>query len=87
MPMLRFSSFDLQRNVARIQEAAMREPVTVSYHGRDRLVMMSVDEFERLKRRDKMVISMEELPEEFIAALQEPYYNAEQAALDHLMDE
>jgi PHD/YefM family antitoxin component YafN of YafNO toxin-antitoxin module len=85
--MQRFTSLDLQRNTARVQEAALREPVAVSYHGRDRLVIVSIDEFERLKRRDKMVISMEEMPEEFIRALQEPYSGAEQAALDRLMDE
>lgn len=85
--MQRFSSFDLQRNVARVQEAALREPVAVSYHGRDRLVIMPIDEFERLKRRDKMVISLEEMPEAFVQAMQEPYFNAEQEALDHLMDE
>lgn len=82
-----FSSLDLQRNVARVQEAALREPVAISYHGRDRLVIMPIDEFDRLKRRDKLVISMEEIPDEFVRALQEPYHNAEQAALDHLMDE
>lgn len=85
--MRRFSSYDLQRNVARVQEAALREPVAVSYHGRDRLVIMPIDEFERLKRRDKLAISMEEMPEEFVRALQEPYFNAEQAALDRLLDE
>ncbi len=85
--MLRFGSYDLQRNVAKVQEAAMREPVAISYHGRDRLVMLPIDEFERLKRRDKQVIAMEELPEEFIQAMSEPYYDAEQAALDHLMEE
>ncbi len=85
--MKRFSSFDLQRNVARVQEAALREPVAVSYHGRDRLVIMTVDEFERLKRRDKMVMAIEEMPEEFIRALHEPYFSAEQAALDRLLDE
>jgi prevent-host-death family protein len=85
--MQRFSSLDLQRNVARVQEAALREPVTVSYHGRDRLVIMPIDEFERLKRRDKIVIALEEMPEEFVTLLREPYYDAEQAALDHLMDE
>ncbi|MBF0333773.1 MAG: type II toxin-antitoxin system Phd/YefM family antitoxin [Alphaproteobacteria bacterium] len=82
-----FSSFDLQRNVAKVQEAALREPVAVSYHGRDRLVIMPIDEFERLKRRDKMVISMREIPEDFIAAMREPHVDAEQAALDPLMDE
>jgi hypothetical protein len=34
--MQRFTSQDLQRNTARVQEAAMREAVTVSYHGRNR---------------------------------------------------
>ena len=65
----------------------MREAATVSYHGRDRLVILSIDEFERLKRRGKMVIATEEMPEEFIRALQETYFDAEQAALDCLMDE
>jgi hypothetical protein len=50
------------------------------------VMIMPIDEFERLKRRDKMVISMEEIPEEFIQAMSEPYYDAEQAALDHLME-
>lgn len=85
--MLRFGSYDLQRKVSEVQEAAMREPVAISYHGRDRLVIMPIAEFERLKRRDKLVISMEEIPEEFIRAMSEPYYDAEQAALDHLMEE
>jgi prevent-host-death family protein len=85
--MQRFTSLDLQRNTARVQEAAMREPVTLSYHGRDRLVILSIDEFERLKRRDKAVIAMEEMPEEFVRALEEPHFDAEQAALDWLMDE
>ncbi len=85
--MQRFTSLDLQRNTARVQEAAMREAVTVSYHGRDRLVILSIDEFERLKRRDKAVIAMEEMPAEFLRALEEPYFDAEQAALDRLMDE
>lgn len=85
--MLRFSSFELQRNVAKIQDAAMREPVEISNHGHDSLVMLPVGEFERLKRRDKMVISMEYLPEEFITALGKPYYTPEQAALDNLADD
>lgn len=82
-----FTSLDLQRNVAKVQEAALREPVAVSYHGRDRLVIMPIDEFERLKRRDKQVIAMEDIPDEFIQALQQPYHDDEQAALDHLLDE
>ena len=39
------------------------------------------------RRSERQVISIVELPGAFIAALKEPYYNAEQAALDYLMDE
>lgn len=85
--MRRFSSLDLQRHGARVQEAALREPVVVSYHGRDRLVIMPVDEFERLKQRDKAVVAMAEMPDEFLDALKEPYFDAEQASLDRLLDE
>ena len=44
-------------------------------------------EHERLKRLDKQVIAIEELPEEYFAALQEPCFSEEQAALDHLPTE
>lgn len=84
--MRKFRSLDLQRHTAQVQEAPLREPVAVSYHGRPRLAIMAIDEFERLKRRDKAVIAIENLPEEFIAALQASYYDSEQAALDRLMD-
>lgn len=48
---------------------------------------MSTWEFARLKERDKMVIAIEDIPEEFIAEIQTPYYSGEQAALDYLLDE
>ncbi|HYG88014.1 MAG TPA: type II toxin-antitoxin system prevent-host-death family antitoxin [Azospirillum sp.] len=85
--MQRFTAFDLQRNVGPVQDAAMQAPVAITHHGRDRLVLMSASEFARLKRRDKQVIAIEEMPEEFIAALREPVDDPELAALDHLLDD
>jgi len=85
--MQRFSSQDLQRNGGVLQEAALVEPVAITHHGRDRLVLMSVTEFDRLKRRDRKVIAIEDLPEEFLDVLQNPVNDTEAAALDHLLDE
>lgn len=85
--MRHFGGVELQRNTALVQEAALREPVAITHHGRERLVLLDAAEYERLKRRDKQVIAIEEMPEEFIAALREPYFDEEQAALDHLLDE
>jgi hypothetical protein len=47
---------------------------------------MAADEYERLKRRDKLVIAIEEMPDEFLAALAQPVQDPELAALDHLLD-
>ncbi len=85
--MRQFSGVELQRNTALVQEAALKEPVAITHHGRQRLVLLDLAEYERLKRRDKQVIAIEELPEEFLEALQKPYFDQEQAALDHLLDE
>lgn len=85
--MQRFTALDLQRNVGPVQEAALREPIAITHHGRDRLVVMSAAEFDRLKRRDKQVIAIQEMPEAFIAALSVPADDPELAALDYLLEE
>jgi prevent-host-death family protein len=85
--MRQFSALDLQRSSAPVQEAALREPIEITHHGRPRLVMMSTDEYQRLKRRDRQSLATADLPEEFVAALNEPYDDSEQAALNHLMDD
>lgn len=85
--MQRFTSQDLQRNTGRVQEAALKSPVAISHHGRDRLVVLAADEYDRLKRRDRLVLAIEDLPDAFIAALQQSVDDPEMAALDHLLDE
>jgi prevent-host-death family protein len=48
-PMRRFSSQDLQQQSGEIQRAAVSAPVIVLSHGKPRSVVMSVEEFRRLK--------------------------------------
>lgn len=43
-----FQSQDMQKQASTLQEAAMLEPVLITYRDRPRLVMMSVDHYERL---------------------------------------
>ena len=85
--MKKFSLHDLQRNTARVRDAALREPVTISDPGSNHVVLLSIAEFERLKRRDKTVIAIEGMPAEFILALRKPHFDPEQAALDRLLVE
>jgi len=83
----RFTAQDLQRNPGPVQQAAGKTPVAITYRGRDRFVMMSTDEYERLKRRDRQSFRIEDLPEEYVELLKEPYSNPEQDALNYLLDE
>jgi prevent-host-death family protein len=46
-----FTSHDLQKQTGDIQSAATREPVLITHHGKPRAVMMSVEEYRRLKER------------------------------------
>ena len=44
-----FSAVDLQKRTGDVQRAAAREPVVISVHGKPRNVMLSFEEFERLR--------------------------------------
>jgi prevent-host-death family protein len=46
-----FRSQDMQKQASAVQEAAMKEPVIITYHDRPRLVVMSMEEFDRLRGR------------------------------------
>ncbi len=58
-PLRQFSGLELQRNSGLVQEAALKEPVVITHHGRDRLVLLDIEEYARLKRRDKLVVDLE----------------------------
>jgi PHD/YefM family antitoxin component YafN of YafNO toxin-antitoxin module len=67
--MVRFSAADCQRQWGKVQDTALVQPVTISSNGRDRLVMMSVEEFTRLKRRDRLVLAAADFTEDDVAAI------------------
>ncbi|MEJ2624879.1 MAG: hypothetical protein P8Z80_10150 [Pseudolabrys sp.] len=47
-----FAASELQRNSAALQEAALMEPVFLTYHDKPRYVMMSLDAFVRMQGKD-----------------------------------
>ncbi len=48
--MRRFSTVELDKNIGDIKAVAAREPVIITEHRKDRFVMMSIEDFERLRR-------------------------------------
>jgi len=61
----------------------LREPVAITSNGRERLVMISADEYHRLKRQDRSVLGLEDFSPEEIAAIARSEAPAETAQFDH----
>ena len=61
MDMLTVSAAEFQRNFGRYQDEALKQPLSITRNGRDRLVVLAVEEYERLKRRDRVARKTEEL--------------------------
>lgn len=69
--MIKVTAAEFQRNIGRYQDLALTQPVAVTRNGRERTVMISVDEYHRLKRRDRQVLTLGDFTAADIAALEE----------------
>lgn len=58
------------------------EPVVITKNGRDRLVMLSAEEYARLKRRDRRVVHVEDFTDEEMALIAKSSTPVEDAHLD-----
>jgi prevent-host-death family protein len=76
------TSKEFQRNLGRYQDKALAEPITITKNGRERLVLLSVEEYQRLKRRDRRVGLTTELPDEWLEALEKAKSPDESRNLD-----
>ena len=85
--MVRISAGDCQRQWGRVQDMAIAEPVTITNNGRDRMVLLSAEEYQRLKRRDRRVMTLEDFTNEDIAALEMVRAPVESAAFNHELSE
>ncbi len=64
------TSRDFQRKVGEYQDMALRRTVTVTKHGRDHVVILAAEEYQRLKGLDRRAYLAEELPDEIIDAIE-----------------
>jgi PHD/YefM family antitoxin component YafN of YafNO toxin-antitoxin module len=59
------------------------QPVAVTRNGRERTVTISVEEYHRLKRRDRQVLELEDFTDEDVAALEKTRAPDSSKAFDH----
>lgn len=68
--MITVSSAEFQRNFGTYQDRALTEPVAITRNGRERLVMVSADEYRRLRRRAREVLPAGVLSDADLAAIE-----------------
>jgi len=81
--MIRVTAVEFQKKIGLYQDAALSQPVTVTRNGRDRTVVISAEEYHRLKRRDREVLGLDDFTAEDLAAIRDAEAPADAAQFDH----
>ena len=58
---MRVTTADFIKHYGSLADRALSEPLTITKNGSDRLVVVSAEEFARLKSRDRLAMRPEEL--------------------------
>lgn len=82
MVMIKVAASEFQRNIGRYQDLALTQPVVVTSNGRERTVLISTEEYNRLKRRDREVLGLSDFTEADLAAIEAAEPPSEAAAFD-----
>jgi PHD/YefM family antitoxin component YafN of YafNO toxin-antitoxin module len=80
--MMRVSAAEFQRNIGRYQDLALSRPVAVTRNGREGTVLISEEEYRRLKRRDREVLGLDDFTAEDLNALERAEAPPAAAAFD-----
>ena len=67
--MVRVTASEFQRSFGELSDKALEEAVAITKQGRDHLVLVSADEYARLKQRDRRVGLAGELSDEWLDAV------------------
>ena len=87
MANVKVSSAEFQKAFGRFREAALKEPVIITNHGRESLVLVAADEYRRLKALDRRALYAWELDAETLAAIEHADVPREAEAFDHEVEE
>ena len=87
MANLTVPSTEFQNRAGHYIDAAARRPVFITKHKRPARVLLDIEEYERLKARDtRQAYLVEELPADWIEALENADLSHLDPSLDALMD-
>jgi prevent-host-death family protein len=81
--MIKVTSAEFQRNIGRYHDKALVEPVAVTRRGRTSAVLLSFEEYERMRRRDRVVMTLDDFTDQDIIALESATIPEESRRFDH----
>ena len=84
---IRVTASEFQKAFGAVSDTALREPVTITKQGRDHLVVMAAEEYQRLRRRDRRVHVIEDMPQEWIDAVAAAKMDPKHDHLNSLLEE
>jgi prevent-host-death family protein len=67
--MTKVTSGEFTREFGRYRALAQREPVVVTHHGRDDVVLMAADDYARLRRYEQRAFHVTQLPDDVVDEL------------------
>jgi prevent-host-death family protein len=70
MDTMKVTAAEVGKNFGQFADKALVEPVSITKYGREHLVLMSAEEYARLKRRDRQVYRTHDVPDDILAALE-----------------
>lgn len=68
--LVRVSAAEFQRNLGAYRDMAKTGPVAITENGSEQAVLLSAEEYYRLKRRDREVLGLGDFTDEDIVALE-----------------
>ena len=81
--MVTVSAAEFQKNFGQYRERAQREPVTVTSYGRDSVVVVSAEEYQRLKSIDQKAFAIWDADQDDLDAILNSEPHPDTALYDH----
>jgi PHD/YefM family antitoxin component YafN of YafNO toxin-antitoxin module len=79
---MKVSSAEFIKNYGTLADKALQEPVTITRNGRDRLVLISTEEYDRLRASYRRAIRIEDLSDEEMEEIYQSKMSEEYNYLD-----
>ena len=80
--MVSVTATDFQRNFGQYEDRALVEPVSISRHGREKVVLISKETFDQLNLRAPRAMLVSELSDEDLRNIERAHVPEEYANLD-----